>query len=126
MSATNWAECPQCKILKGRFDAEIQRRVKEFYGKIDVDSFDRLRANVKKIVNPYDNYEECLREDYEMYVTDEGDLKFRYSCYCENCGFRLEHRGGKEGSGVLPEGTQAEDAAYEAFEELGPLELTPQ
>ena len=82
MSATNWAYCPKCEANN---KTEHKRKVeewKESYGKISAEDYDANRP-----ADEPPKLEETLREDYELWITD--DLRFRmyYSASCESCGF---------------------------------------
>lgn len=88
MGADNWAPCPQC-IEKAEADyASKVARVYALYGKVTVDEFDALRAELKPVSN---NGYFTFREDYEIY-TEEGVLRIDYSGGCSVCGLNTVFR----------------------------------
>lgn len=74
MSATNWATCPQC-VMRMEHDKE--------------------HMIYQDFMNAWSSAEiqTTLREDYEIYVKEDGKFCVHYSCLCTVCGFshKFEH-----------------------------------
>ena len=85
MSADCWRICPQCK---GNHKAECEHKdkvVAEAYGKVPVEEWLRMqREETGDSVSPP---AETLREDYEIFIGEEGLFYVSYTASCEVCGF---------------------------------------
>jgi hypothetical protein len=97
MSADNWAQCPRCTV---RAEAALQVRADEvaaLYGAVNVDEFDRARADLGQLRADFDdrrptfkeNYEIWLREDYENWGAEPGVVEVSYSGTCTQCNLSL-------------------------------------
>lgn len=87
MSADNWTTCPRC-LYRARATAETERAaVMDTYGLVPVDEFDAARAALSPVDE--DAYT-TLREDYEFFGADKGEVQATYSCGCTICGLGTE------------------------------------
>lgn len=84
MSADNWGTCPKCKVKNDKANAERISEAEGKYGKIPSDEY---RALIKEAEKPIE-FEETLREDYEMHTDNAGLFYVSYSCRCDECGFQ--------------------------------------
>lgn len=87
MSATNWAYCPKCKEIEKRNHERVVEEWKSSCGKISPEDYDANRPSDKPI-----EIAETLREDYELWITDDLQFKMHYRASCENCGFEFSKR----------------------------------
>lgn len=90
MSADNWTQCPRC--LKRRA-AEVENKttqVEGAYGKVPVEQFDRLRAELESLKS--DRVDDTFREDYEIVGADEGFIEVIYRGSCGTCNLRTEFK----------------------------------
>jgi hypothetical protein len=57
------------------------------YGQVPVEEFDAARAALQTV-----SEDACctLREDYEFYGAEEGEVHAVYKCYCAMCGLSGE------------------------------------
>lgn len=74
MSADNWGLCPKCKK---ELDESLER---------EGANEEVARSQIKKF-----QAKPQLREDYEIFVSDDGTFSVRYSCLCHNCGFSFKY-----------------------------------
>lgn len=86
MGANNWAKCPKClKIVQNKKDI-LRKRAFDGYGKLPPEEYERLLLESKEPINL-----DCtLREDYEIYMDEDGYLTIEYSASCNLCGFSCE------------------------------------
>jgi len=87
MSADNWADCPRCDKNRDGLITETEVKVSESYGKVSVEEFDEMRAQLdrlrKGVLDP------TFREDYEIYGAEHGCVMVKYSGRCAECGLSL-------------------------------------
>ncbi len=87
MSANNWAICPRCKKQNNAANAKRIVDIEKQYGKISsVDYLDLVRKDNKVIA-----IEETLREDYSIYMDEDGEFHIDYSCRCDECDFEFDY-----------------------------------
>lgn len=104
MSASNWAVCPRCKKRAQAELVEIETELAEAYGKLPLNEFDDLRAEVNrrrdyvKTMTPATatSQQTTLREDYETWGAETGVVTYEYSASCDNCGLSLHFKIAKE------------------------------
>lgn len=87
MSADNWTQCPRCLNRRAMEIENKTTQVAASYGKVDVETFDRLRAECETL--KADRLEDNFREDYEIYGAEDGTVEVRYSGKCTTCGLAL-------------------------------------
>lgn len=88
MSVDNWAICPKCKK---RMDATKQQQMdyaKAGYGKLSPEEYETAMLKAREPIK----YENTLREDYEVYMEDDGFFSASYSAYCDKCGFKFNFK----------------------------------
>jgi len=88
MSADDWRTCPKCNknIVKQKQDK--LKKLKDSYGKIPREDYNKkIMALANGAEDMYDD--ETLREDYEIYMDNDGILTISYGCFCEKCGFEF-------------------------------------
>ena len=92
MSADNWAICPRCKSKRVKAADAAQRKADDAYGKVDVEEFDRLRSEARRMaaeaISESHDYR-TFREDYEIYGAEDGEVVIRYSGGCTRCDLSL-------------------------------------
>lgn len=93
MSADNYAMCPRCRGHRQAKAEAARDRVTEAYGVVDLDEFDRLRAEADRLDEQIDrpglkNGDETFREDYSIGIRDD-ELVIRYRGGCPACGLSL-------------------------------------
>lgn len=88
MSADRWSYCPRCTDQLTEAKAKALQAVKDSYGKVEIEEFDKLRDVAEKM--PVQTEHETFREDYECYQAD-GELYIHYIGSCKECGLDVEH-----------------------------------
>lgn len=83
MSADAWRICPKCTRVESK-KAVAEREADEAYGKVSKDEWQRLQKYADSL---RDEPEETLREDYEIFMDEDGKLYINYRCSCGICGF---------------------------------------
>jgi len=83
MSADNWRICPQCKAKKLKDKEKARNKAESSYGKIPQEEYLKLLDVANKKIR----LEDTLREDYSVYVDEDGEFRVSYSCYCQECSF---------------------------------------
>jgi hypothetical protein len=76
MSADAWSKCPKCHINKK--PAKISN-----YGKVSEEEY--LKKSTVEI-----EPEETLREDYGIYMDENGILNISYEAECGDCGWTFK------------------------------------
>lgn len=85
MSADAWQICPKCKKTSSNKKAEAQKRADEAYGKVSPREWLAL-SEIAAATSP-DEQEETFREDYEIYMEEDGTFNVHYRGKCRVCGF---------------------------------------
>ena len=84
MSADKWGDCPKCiSAVVGQREKE-KNRIDKLYGKV---SMSEWLEEKKKFDSTSFKSENTLREDYECYMSPEGEFTVSYTCKCSSCGF---------------------------------------
>ena len=92
MSADAWRICPKCGGNQRQKLVDEQKRVAELYGKVPaVQWLEKYQSALSAAATSVN--EETLREDYEVFMGDDGTFHVFYACRCDVCGFahRFEH-----------------------------------
>lgn len=88
MSADNWGICPRCKMeWKAKQDAAFQKAA-DAYGKLPAAEYEALQ---EQALAPLPE-ETTMREDYEIWIDEDGFFSLEYSASCKKCGFRHEFK----------------------------------
>jgi hypothetical protein len=92
VSADKWTVCPKCKIRHEKRIESNEQILAEQYGKIDLVSYKLLEERLGAVPDEYEDEE--MREDYELFMDDDGHLYISYSAYCTNdeCDFRYNFK----------------------------------
>lgn len=86
MSDENYGTCPRCfKRAVKKYVADTQH-LADAYGDVSREEYEKLQAKLGKPPH-MGSMPESLRETYECYVDEDGELTIYYGCTCENCGF---------------------------------------
>lgn len=90
MSADNWVTCPQCKAIAEKTGEAALLEAGAAYGKVPPEKYLAMISAANQKPGPL---ETTLREDYEVYTTEEGLFRVSYRSSCEECGysFNYEH-----------------------------------
>lgn len=89
MSADNWTTCPQCKKRAAAKAEELKRKAADAYGKVSEGDYQYLREQALKGPAKVPDH---FREDYELFVTDDGVFCVSYHGWCEDCGWGLDYK----------------------------------
>ena len=101
MSASNWTECPKCKIVKSKALEDAKAKLTKRYGKMPADEYvaamDRLQRGLLSKNEDDDEREdefngEPLREDYEQGVGRDGKFSIFYRADCQQCDFVFTYK----------------------------------
>ena len=86
MSAEKWGTCPRCfKRAIKKYAADTQYLM-DVYGVMSREEYEKLQAKLGEPPRT-GSMPESLRETYECYVDEDGELTIYYGCTCETCGF---------------------------------------
>jgi hypothetical protein len=89
MSADNWRVCPKCEGNAKLARAKREQTVKDAYGKVPIEEYEKMMADLKKEKSYLD---ETLREDYEILITKEGKFYVDYGASCTTCNFSFNFK----------------------------------
>ena len=79
MSADDWYECPFCK--------EKEKKIREEqYGKVPYEKFKEMLEEVEVKHPEYDDQSETIRCDYEQWLDEHGNWRFKGGMHCDLCG----------------------------------------
>lgn len=92
MSADNWADCPRCKDTLVNNVIELEKELRESYGKVAMSVYESMqyrlqeaRKAVEKADSGYDR-DNTFREDYEFFGAETGTITVSYHGQCTICG----------------------------------------
>lgn len=89
MSASNWAECPQCAAaVKAEFQAR-DASIAAAYGAVPVEEFDEMRHTLERDRVKAAEVRATFRENYEISGAGSGVVEVGYSGSCDKCGLTL-------------------------------------
>ena len=77
MSGDNWTRCPICQNLP----KEWRNGIDHLYGTISRDEFSKAEQEYKRLKSI-----ETVREDYDIFLGDDGLVSISYLGKCDNCG----------------------------------------
>lgn len=95
MSADNWSECPRCLRNNKKEAQAIITKARSHYGIVGLKVYTELVKAAEKeadeLRDPVDSTP--LREDYQIYTTNDGKFVISYSASCYTCGWEnlFEH-----------------------------------
>lgn len=82
MSADSWRVCPRCKAKRD----EVENKAAKAYGKVSEQEYkELLRSEEAEVLK---EMPEVFREDYEIYMTDDGTFNVSYHGECQECQFK--------------------------------------
>ena len=84
MSADAWRVCPKCKAKV----TAVESKAAKAYGKVSEQEYKQILS--EETLRVIDDVPETFREDYEVYMTEEGIFNVSYCGSCQVCGF--EHK----------------------------------
>jgi hypothetical protein len=90
MSADNWAICPQCLNNAKTKQQEMEQKLKDSYGIMDVDEWLKFKGKVEIGFNEEDL--RTLREDYVIGIFEDGEFLIHYSGRCSTCGLDKDYK----------------------------------
>ena len=93
MSADNWAVCPRCLKREIERREDLDKQVKEKYGKLAQSEY---LALVEKSKVPQQPVKQTLCEDYKLGTNEDGLFEVNYSCGCSVCGYKAKFNYSKE------------------------------
>lgn len=88
MSADNWTSCPRCAASREAKIMKERAKLEAAYGVVSVDVYLEMRESLedlKKIKAP-----ETVREDYEFWGFEDGEVHAQYSGRCTECDLELK------------------------------------
>lgn len=88
MSADRWSICPKCGRTADAIRAERQQAVEAAYGTLPRAEWEAMVAEADKPVEVY----ETLREDWDIYLTNDAIVHVAYKAHCDKCGARAEFK----------------------------------
>ncbi len=90
MSADNWRLCPRCLQNHREAAAAARRRADESYGTVSAEEWKQLDANARSL--ELRGPTETLREDYELFIDQNGEFKVYYGALCTTCSFTFSFK----------------------------------
>lgn len=89
MSADRWSWCPRCKRRRqAKADAAAQD-VKEAYGTVSIEEFDRLRTAAEVLQLDVEDADPSFREDFEVTGIEDEEVVVGYYGRCQVCGLEV-------------------------------------
>jgi hypothetical protein len=86
VSANNWGICPRCKAKREDDVRALDIDLAQSYGEVPIEQFDHLRAERDKLATA--EPERTLREDYEIWINQDGRFYASYVAHCSVCQFK--------------------------------------
>jgi len=90
MSADNWSRCPKCKILDAEKAAKMYAEATASYGKASPEEYIQNLKKAQELAS--ESPEETLREDHEIYITEDGVFFASYRGGCDVCGLEFSFK----------------------------------
>ena len=84
MSADRWAICPKCRKKAVGEKESLIKKAEDGYGQLSQKDYETIVFDSRTPIN----LTETLREDYEIYMEDDGLFSVEYSASCDTCGFK--------------------------------------
>lgn len=91
MGADNWARCPRCAQRAVAALEKLEQQVNKAYGKVPVEKFDEMRANLshqRRIIDA-ESFK-TFGEYYDFSGVEEGVVTVSYSGSCTQCGLKFK------------------------------------
>ena len=93
MSADNWGVCPKCFAGKTQECTNLSTALKEAYGKIPAQKYLDFVQRVERVREESENFEQrTLREDYEIWIDEDGIFSIDYRSRCDECKFSFSYK----------------------------------
>jgi hypothetical protein len=89
MSADAWRVCPKCEVKREREIEEGWSKVEAAYGKIHSEEYIRLISEQNQRETAEGPH--TLREDYSIWMNEDGEFRVSYRGECDVCGFLFEY-----------------------------------
>ena len=87
MSASNWRECPKCRMKAERAQRIRLEKAAKNYGKIPQEDWIHQQKHAETEIE----LDQTLREDYQLGIQDIMFL-VSYSASCEKCDFEFKYK----------------------------------
>jgi hypothetical protein len=89
MSADAWRVCPEC-FRKWEAENELYHaQVEEAYGQVPAEQYIKMLAEDERRQNA--EPEETMREDYFIWMNEDGVFEVNYRALCTSCNFHFEY-----------------------------------
>lgn len=85
MSADAWRICPKCKQELEAKRAKAQEELQATYGVLTALEFIKKKHSFEAVLS--ENLDDTLREDYEIWMSEDGTFSVDYGCSCRVCGW---------------------------------------
>jgi hypothetical protein len=90
MSASNWAECPQCKKRQAKAIEDALVAAGKLYGTVPQSEYlAAVKAAQGIATEALNDGGGTLREDYGIYGAEDGIVKVSYYASCTRCGLEM-------------------------------------
>ncbi len=86
MSVDNWGICPKCMAIQEKKKEELRKKMDLSYGKISAEEYHELFLEITKPIN----IKSTLRENYDIWIDEEGKFEIVYLASCNSCGFKFD------------------------------------
>jgi hypothetical protein len=90
MTADNYALCPGCESRSQASAIALRKAAEEAYGKVSASEYIRMLEDIASAVDAQAGY--TFREDYEVYVAEDGVVRVDYRGGCSKCGLELKFK----------------------------------
>jgi hypothetical protein len=94
MSADAWRVCPRCEVKRQKEIEDGQAAVEAAYGNVHSEEYIRLISEQNQLET--ERAPETLREDYEIWMDEDGKFSVSYHGGCATCGFSFEYKFSKQ------------------------------
>lgn len=85
MSANNWDKCPQCEKNRQDEIIKLDEAAASNYGVVSSEKYLAMLKNLRELEDK--ELGDTLREDYSVWIDEEGTFSVSYRCFCKVCGF---------------------------------------
>ena len=92
MSADNWRVCPQCVAKERAEVAALKKLADKSYGKVSAQEWQSKIAAIAERESLEDDMPASLREDYELWIDDNGKFHVSYRASCQDCPYKFSFK----------------------------------
>lgn len=90
MSADAWSICPKCARKADEESRGKVQKAAEAYGKVEAREYEKILKEARQPIN----LEETLRQDFEIWVDEDGKFTISFYAQCTEteCDFKYQYK----------------------------------